>query len=168
MEALLLRAKTALHQAFSAGLDMFWREVISELPWNELQDSQRQTGDRWIYSARVNEIHSSFLCLSVRRHPNSNLLVLKAGRMSWTHTSQRKLHRIRNDCAFRPGFSLLFYMCVRLSLLWSLVFPPKIQKISIALLFCPKKELFETETSSHPSCHKATRTDSIIVTQVKR
>lgn len=34
--------------------------------------------DRWIYSARVNEIHGPFLWLSVRHHPNNKSFVFKS------------------------------------------------------------------------------------------
>lgn len=71
------------------------------------------------------------------------------------------MHRTLNVCTFRSGLSLFYVLCYRLSLLWQL-------RSEIARLFCPKKELFETKTSSHSSCHEATRTDSIVVTQVKR
>ena len=107
-------------------------------------------GDRWIYLARVNEIHCPFLSFSVRQHRKKQSFVLQK-----LDGCQFATLNITYVCIFRTDFNCLFCMCfVRLFLLCSHI---SRNKKSIAPLFCPKKDLFELKLRFYTSWYKATR-----------
>lgn len=92
MEAFSLRAKTALQQAFSSGLGMFWHELVSELPWNEQQYSQRQAGtDEFIHPDLMKSSFLLSFCLAAYK---ASVTFLMAVSMARSHTWYTKLHRI--------------------------------------------------------------------------
>lgn len=160
MEALLLRAKRALQWAFFCwfGYVLAWDYFRAALKWAAgLPEADR---DGWIYSATLNEIHGYFSLSFSRAASKQQSLLLNSRLQVRCHRQNCKGHEMAFVGTFRPGFSLLFCAiewCFSLICLSKVVF-----KFLIHICSAPKIKS-STETS-HSSCHRATRSDYIIVT----